>query len=444
MLAPNNATSTLTDLANQVRQDKADLFADNGNFVEIGKIRSKFGAEARKLHRQVDTFKESTLGRSVRPGELTAALQSQYLSLAKRVRAESATALLDDDKMLAAQQILDATHLIGTEDITMAAWLGLDVERAYTNMPRATYRAMNRKVARRAVSVTSTLPGPLCHHYFPVASAVSYNTAVDAGKEFAKAGVRSISLGFGSFMADSNFCDYMLFGRKRLDFGANLPMRYVRTVAVVLGFWRGYTETLGKPPIRFHFLGLGAPIMLPLVAFGACRSSELSFDATSPIKDATIGGTLYVDKPAPLKIRIRSAAFRLASTPGAKWDCPCPFCQHFSKKHPFKYRLGRQWFLRKNPKTLKAADLRPTGDLFRAYPLFAEPAAGSELRKLVNFCRVGHNHWITERVVLSINNARTKKDLEARAQNIVDDYCQNTSAPFASAIMLSWQLLRDT
>ena len=230
----------------------------------------------------------------------------------------------------------------------MASWLSLNIERAYTNTSRRNYRAINHKVANRAAMLLRDIPLALRHRYYPVASAVSFNTAVDAGREFAKAGIRNISMGFGAYMADNNFIDHIIVGRRRLDLGSNLPARYIRTVAVAKGFWQGYEE-LGKPPIRFHFLGLGAPIMLPLIALNSHRTPELSFDATSPIKDATRGGTLYVEKPAPLKVRIRKVAYRIAKNEDAMWDCPCPFCVEFIKQHPFNYQLGRQWFLKNTP-----------------------------------------------------------------------------------------------
>ena len=50
----------------------------------------------------------------------------------------------------------------------------------------------------------------------------------------------------------------------------------------------------------------------PEEGLAAWGTKDLSYDATSPIKDA-VEGSLYVSKPAYLKIRIRSIAWRLAS-----------------------------------------------------------------------------------------------------------------------------------
>ena len=172
LLAPNNATRTLKSLAKKIRKQDVDLLADNGNFVEIGKIKKNFKEESTKLLAQVRKFERETLGRSTRPGDLTPELQNQYRSLANRIQTACKAALLDDADMLIAQQNLDPTALIGTEDITMASWPSLDIENAYTNKHWSTYRALNRKVAHRAVKIISNLPFKLRNHYYPVASAV--------------------------------------------------------------------------------------------------------------------------------------------------------------------------------------------------------------------------------------------------------------------------------
>jgi hypothetical protein len=443
LLAPNNATKSLADLSIELRKRRRGLLVDNGNFSEINRIRKKFKSEAAELYKKVHDFEIKTLGRSTRNGELPEQIQAQYLELARQVKLASDKALLDDAQMLEAQLSLNPSALIGTEDIRMASWLSLNIERAYTNESRRHYRAINHKVAKRAATLLHEIPSALRHRYYPVASAVSFNTAVDAGREFAKAGIRNISMGFGAYMADNNFVDHIKVGRKRLDFGSNLPARYIRTVAVAEGFWEGYEEILGKPPIRFHFLGLGAPIMFPLIALCCHHTSELSFDATSPIKDATRGGTLYVEKPAPLKVRIRKAAYRIAKNDGVKWDCPCPFCTDFLKQHPFNYKLGRQWFLKNNPVEVAAKDLKPNSVLFNAFPLFSEPAPHDNLRKKINFTRIGHNHWVIERILTSLKRADARNGLDVRVNNIMSKYTKNTSPPFAKAIEISIDFVRS-
>ena len=211
------------------------------------------------------------------------------------------------------------------EDITAACWLALDLERTYTGRSRRDWARMNTTTAGRATDRLAHLPAHLRDSYYPVASAESYDTAFDAGHIFADHDLPRVSMGFGAYMADATTRPRFVNGR-RIDFGGRLPNRYTRTVLAARGFYDGYRHaTGGTPPAGFHFLGLGAPIMLPLVALAAHPASGLTFDATSPIKDALRDGVLYVTTPAYLKIRIRKSAAWLADDPTRRWDCPCPF-----------------------------------------------------------------------------------------------------------------------
>lgn len=435
LIAPQNARGRLKVLAKDVVASRRELMADNGNFATIGKIRREFADEATELATKVRAFEE-TLGRSSRRGELPSGLVRRFDSLDRKVRSEAKARGLSDHQILAAQIPLSPNQIIGAEDLTMATWLSLDIEPRYTSRNRRDYRRYNAAVAKRAVKVLSRMEPELAERYYPVASAVSYNTAVDAGREFAAAGIEAVSMGFGAYMADANFTDHMVVGRRRIDFGTRLPHRYIRTTAVAIGFWTGYHEVDGKAPTRFHFLGLGAPIMIPPVALVARRTPQLSFDATSPIKDATKGGTLYVDKPALLKIRTRKVAHRLAREPSHRWECPCPFCQAFVADHPFDYKLGHRWFDTTGQPKVQAKDLRPDGALFLAYPLLSEPSGGP-LRKAVNYSRIGHNHWILERTIASLNRAARRDGLPTRVTNIISSYQRRTSPPFSKALQVA-------
>lgn len=440
LLAPNNATRKLRSYLPEILKKEREFFVDNGNFKHIGLIEKRFKERAKALKAKVKNIEEQTLKRTVRRGELPQSLTQKYQALAREIRKACREAVKSKHNMVGNQLQLSPSALIGVEDLTMASWLSLDIERTYTRFERRTYRKMNQRVAKQAVEVLGSLPHPLRFHYYPVASAVSFNTAYDAGQEFARRGIRAVSMGFGAYMADNNYVDHMYVGRRRLDFGANLPARYMRTVLAAKGFWVGYESVAGRPPRRFHFLGLGAPIMLPLISLVARKSVKITFDAVSPIKDSTKDGMLYVDKPAPLKIKIRKAAHRLARTVGGRWGCPCPFCADFVAKHPFKYRLGRQWFLRTGNDKVLAKDLKPGGDLYRAYPLFSEPVGGTKLRRNVNFARVGHNHWIIDRLISGVQRASKDRRLESYVTRIVRRYEKNTSPPFARALKLSLEL----
>ena len=299
LLAPSDATRTTRALAQQVRATKQRFMVDNGNFSLIGQVGKQFAKQAASLWLKV-TALETKLGRSARAADIKGALRTAYRKLAADVQRAAQRLQGDGKARYQAQMALNPRTLIGAEDITIAAWLSLNIEPACVATPRETYAALNRAVTRRAATQQAQLPAALASAYYPVASALSYNTAFDAGAAFAKAGLEKLSLGFGAFMADDNWTDYLEIGKRTIQFPERYPSRYLRTAAVARGLWDGYAHAVGRAPRAFHFLGLGAPIMIPLVTLAAWDTPELTFDATSPIKDALQGGTLYVSKPAYL------------------------------------------------------------------------------------------------------------------------------------------------
>ena len=432
LLAPNNATPQLSDLAAQVRGRGLPLLADNGNFTLIGDVRAALRGPADALRGQVSEI-EDRLDRSVRPGELPQDLTHSFFELSIRARELARQLAGDGQQSLPAQLALDPTHLIGVEDITAACWLALDLERTYTGRRRRDWARMNDTTARRAATQQPLLAAPLREAYYPVASAESYTTAFDAGRIFAAHQVRRIAMGFGAYMADNHYTDYVDIGPRRIEFGGRLPNRYTRTVLAARGFYDGYRSEAGTTPAAFHFLGLGAPIMLPLVALATSPGGGLTFDATSPIKDALRDGVLYVTTPAYLKIRIRKSAAWLASDPARRWDCPCPFCRTFTTVFPFDYPAGHAWRTANPDRDPAAPDLRDGGALYDAYPLFSEPPSGPR-RDAVDHARVGHNHWALEQILRAVRDATAAGELHDHVDTVIADYTPTTSAPFAAAV----------
>jgi hypothetical protein len=439
-LLPGNAPRSVQQRALELTADGVEILADNGHFDDIGRIASIFRDEAQGLLDEVGQH-EAELGRDVRPGELSDDLCGRYRDLAAKARAEAQAAIADRNGALAAQRAFLPTRLIGAEDITMALWLALNIEPAYLHLRGRDYARMNEAVARTAVRELVELDPEVADGYYPVASAVDYNTAEDAGEIFAAAGLQRAAMGFGAYMADDNYSDYVIIGRRRIDLNATMPNRYLRTALVARGFWDGYRAVAGWAPRAFHFLGLGAPIMLGPAALAAWDTPLLTFDATSPIRDA-VEGTIYLSAPAPLKVRTRRLALQLAERSREEWNCPCPFCGPFVAAHPFDYPAGHAWHAENLGEEPTADDLRPGGRLFAAYPLLSEPAAGDELRTEVNVARMGHNHWALIKITRGLNASSSDRGrLAAYVAGLVDRYEQATTAPhFAQAVRFAYDL----
>lgn len=440
LLAPGYFTRTTQELAKQVRAKQLRLLADNGNFSKIEKVRDKFSVKARQLWLKVAELEQS-LGRSLLPTDKATSLRAAYRALANDVRDHTRQLNGNGETGLAQQLKMNPSALIGVEDITLASWLSLDIEPSYLQLPPETFKAINRDVAVRARQRRAQLPPALARVYYPVASAFSYNTAFDAGRVFANAGHEKIALGFGAFMADDNWSDHAEMGSRLISFPKRFPNRYLRTVLVAKGFWDGYARESGKAPKAFHFLGLGAPIMIPLVTLIAWKTPDLTFDATSPIKDALQGGTLYVSKPAYLKLRTQAIAFNLATNTIADWNCPCPFCRQFMKIYPFQRKLAFAWFKKnKHAHEVRAEDLKPSGALFAAFPLLSEPTSGP-LRKAVDQARIGHNHWVLEEVTANLRKAKTRNELQKTVGQVIACYEKGTkSDSFGTAVRFAYDL----
>ncbi|MBI5401499.1 hypothetical protein HZB05_01580 [Candidatus Wolfebacteria bacterium] len=448
LLAPNNATRSFRKLAtNVVKDGKYAFFADNGNFTIVGKIKEKYLSKAKLIFEKIKK-EELKIKFPFLPSNIPEFIQKLYRVLASQIIKIVQNIVPTDKEILSSQLGLNPTHLIGVENITLATWLCLNIEPEYLKYPAKFYRGFNKAVAVRAVKQIKELEKLYRgkYNYYPVASALSHRIALDAGKEFAARGCARVAMGFGAFMADDNYSDFLELNNKIIKLSTSMPNRYLRTVAVAKGFWQGYKRTANKAPSAFHFLGLGAPIMIPLVALCAWGTKELTFDATSPIKDA-IEGTLYLNKPAYLKSKSRRLALRIARGDIEKWDCACYFCKEFTRKHPFDYKKGKKWFSarpKSSDEEISAKDLQPGSPLFEAYPLLSEPRGG-QLRKEVDFARIGHNHWIISQIMADLSrHSQSRAKLKDFVENIVNNYSKNTnSVKFGEAIKYAFHLASE-
>jgi hypothetical protein len=75
--------------------------------------------------------------------------------------------------------------------------------------------------------------------YLPVASALDYDTAFQAGRLFGPSGVSGVAMGLGAFMADDSLSDTVVLRGRAHRLRRRLPMRYLRTALVARGFWDG-------------------------------------------------------------------------------------------------------------------------------------------------------------------------------------------------------------
>jgi hypothetical protein len=439
LVPPRGLTRALQESIGSLARANVPLIVDNGLFDDITRISNKFAARISRAKTAI-AQEEARLRRTPEWRDLKKPVSRERLELARQFAEEAQKA---EGMGLLAQLALATSGVIGAEDITAALWLRAGLDSPSMPIARQELRHRNRAVAQDAATIIKTLPRKVRSTYLPVASAFDYNTAYDAGQRFADAGLGGGAMGFGAFMADNSFADQIVMNRRTHRLPRPLPMRYLRTALVARGFWDGWRDATGKAPRRFHFLGLGAPIMIPLVALAARGTPLLTFDATSPIRDA-VEGTLYSSLGAYLKIRTRRFAWRLATGQLRSWTCPCGFCRSFVRKYPFNYSRGRLWGS-KHPDSedVSASVLRPGGDLYSAYPLMSEPRGGAR-RKAVSYARSGHNHWVVAEVMRDLRKHGKKRlTLEKHVECIVGAYQRSTSdSHFAEAVSLGFDIVR--
>ena len=429
---------------------KRPLLVDNGRFDDIAAIAGRHAPAIKVvLKRALPAAQQrGNTGRKV-TGPEEAALKKLTAAVVSECQATPPALTLNE------QLMLDPTGLVGFEDISAATLLraGLDLDLIAAGRRRL--REWNTRVARRALQDVSDnrgpdqlllaagqgAPSPDATRYYPVLSALDYDTAFDAGRLLTHHGLSFAAIGFGAFMADDAYTSRYKQRGHWVNLPHPMPQRYLRTALVARGFFEGARAGGDSTLQAFHFLGLGAPIMLGLAALAAHPTAQLSFDATSPIRDAT-QGTMYFLEPAPLSIRTRRMAANLLDRAGYRWPCRCPFCSAYLTAHPFDLPSARRWRLENPARPVTATDLRAAAPLGRALPLLAEPAGGAARRE-IDLARIGHNHWSLQRLIAAINrHAATREALLEWVASQVDAYAHTTNSPsFARAIRQALALI---
>lgn len=419
LISPKYAKGSILKEVEKLNKSGAAILVDNGNFSLIDDVTVNFDEQSDILREKVTKI-EKKLKHRVRDGELDDSIMSEYTSLALEVQKVAESFSIHRTDQLESQIKTSANHLIGAENLTMAALMKLSIEPNYLKLNRDYYKNLNFEVTQKALEHLEKIPADLTNNYYPVASALSYDTAYDAGQVFARAGIKKVAMGFGGYLCDRRKTDYVDIAGKRIDFRDRLPNNYIRAGVVAKGFWDGYTDAMGKAPDAFHFLGLGVPIMIALTALFSWGTTLVTYDATSPIKDS-FSGSLYLYQPSFLKVKNNRLATKLANGLFSKWDCPCPFCKDFIKKHPFNYEQGAKWYY-ENKREVTEDDLDSGSVIANAYPLFAK-LDDNILGKEIRFARIGHNHWVLNKIMSELSdNAKDWNSFKDYMGSIVENY----------------------
>lgn len=374
--------------AEDVRAAGIDLYADNGTKPLIDAV------AALHKHDAAPISAEWAALRSADPDAAPpAALRRRAVQLADAVcdevdthlKARPVTDVIDD------QLRMDPTHVFAQEDFAIAVLTVLGLERDLLGWGAAQYSARNERTLRRWRR-TAEDPRMRGRCVFAVLSAVDYTTAVSAGRVAARYGADSLAYGFAGPNSDTSWTDRVYLGRTPVPLPSKAPNRYARIPLILGGFVDGMAA--GKQTLRhFHALGCGATPQFPALVAAMPAWTDVSTDATSPLKDAVTDRVAYHYDPAEWADRITVLEGANAVITGDDWSCGCMFCAYIKDRfgwHPDRAIRAAAALDR----DLDVTDLDPAAPIGTALPVFAT-ARGSAAGPMTR-SRAGHNHWVIE------------------------------------------------
>ncbi len=416
-------TRGLAKLAAIVRAEERVLVADNGNMDVLRKAGAEFAAETASIDADRRAW-EQEHRRYARPKDLPEDLQGRFRGLAHRIAAWSETVTTDDfaRDAVTRQLSINPSMVVGMEDLTLATMGALNVEPEYAGLPTCFYENRARRAVTFARRTIDGEFGSLRGSILGGLHGLDYDSSVLAGRIAAEAGLDGITLGMFGALTDRNYVDFRVEDGHVIELPSAVPRPYLRVIELSAGVLEGFRRA-GRPRPAFHALGVGTPILLPLLSLLGTGERYFATDSTAPIVDGWSSPTisLYVTDPAPLKYK----AYQVADSwirGGRGWDCECPHCARFRDAHPPDLDRARQWWRAEGEPHIEKEMLERNGPLSGWLPFLAYPA-DKALRTEAGLARVGHNHWALRRLELEIRK-RSGNWLELAnwVQGIVNAY----------------------
>jgi hypothetical protein len=434
------------DLARLVVKENRTLCADNGNVDLIKEFINKHGDKAEPLQ-ELRKIEEEKLEGKVRPGQLSSSLTGSFQQFAQEIFEQAEKVITDEHvvSVLRTQEAMNPTYIVGMEDFTLVTLTALDIEREYSNLPLEWYKPASERAIEYAIRTKKGEFGPCQSLVFAGLHAIDYDTAKQAGRLAGEAKLDGIASGLVGALKDKSFVDFRIENNEVIDLGVNVPRPYIRTLEIVAGFHTGYANASGQRP-PFHGLGLGSPILLPLVSLIGDAQTYLAIDSTAPIKVAiarTIA--LYVDTPVPRKLKAhRIAEFWLSENDG--WRCTCPYCRKFTELHPPNLANALEWWQGEGKRKLSSDDMHAPSPLAEFLPILSTPI-DEKTKQRARMTRISHNHWVLKRIETQLRkHGRNVNSLREFVANTVQVYLKmpGSSPSWQAAAEIAWGIADKT
>jgi hypothetical protein len=301
-VAETQKSAAKDTLARHVRSRGVTLAVDNGGYQAMT-------SGVRDLERQ--------LGRQPTAEEI----QGLFADLTSPEQARNTLA--------AAADLLPSIFMC-PEDGTLSALVGNTREREMLGQaeryePYLTQQDVNIALAEQVIRGEL---GDVMGVPYAVVHALDHDMAFEVGRRAAASGeIESLASGLASFLVSQRWSDHYVLHGERILFASNLYASYHLVLQVVLGLLEGYRTVAGHVP-RFHALGVGSPILMPLVILAAHDSALLSFDS-SVVERVAKDGKMFSPETGQELHLLREVIMR-----GETWDCTCPACAQFLSQHP--------------------------------------------------------------------------------------------------------------
>ena len=202
------------------------------------------------------------------------------------------------------------------------------------------------------------------------------------------------------------------------------PGRMFASQKIAAGLHLGFAEATGCRP-RFHALGAGTLILLPLLGFWAIvgliqQPGQHSADQgrlffhdncglCRPTCTTQAQGIRHNGALAQWKLLMGLLLSALQGVPG---------------NVPFKINKAKIWRIGEGKRALTPTDLWAPSPLAEHVPLLAMPR-NAALRKQAGLARIAHNHWVLRRLEAAIQRrSRTRTELCDWIDTVVERVCR--------------------
>jgi len=438
LLPPAFATRTTKTYARQQAEKGSYVLADNGLFDDLARIAQEFDGEALPIRSKIKVIRDQ-VGGSPSRSEIPDSLMFAARDIADLSEVQIKPLRDSHSERAINLSQLGLTAFVGAEDSGPGVWLRLGIGPEGLGFLSKDWRRIGRGIAKAAAKDKRVIPADM--GYFPVASPIDEASGKYFGDEFAKENLDEVAIAFGALVRERRFSSRIIINQRAVLLPRNLPGSYVKSIVTLKAFLDSYKRRSGDPPKGLHLLGLGSPILIGLAALLCKDTSEITLDATSPIRDAS-RGILYSGRPTLLKLNPNSVAMKILTDRRRNgWPCKCRFCRSFHETFPQNAVAAREaWNDIGSPEDLRLhlTEGEPLGD---ALPLLSLSRSGGQRGKEARKTRIGHNHWALTKLCSDLTRHLQNRTIENYMEDIIQKYNESASPVYAAAVRWAYDYI---